>query len=413
MHTRTVLISGAGIAGPALAYWLLRRGFVPTLVERAPAPRSGGYMIDVWGIGWQCVERMQLLPRICREGYHMERLSLVDRHGRQVAKLDSSQYGKALQGKFISVLRGDLATTIYAQIDGQVETLFGDSIEAITQDADSVDVQFRHAAPRRFDLVIGADGLHSKVRELVFGAHARFEHHLGYGTASFTCADYPHRDESRYVSYCAPGCQVARYALRDNRSAFFFVFTDPGGRRTAAPNQAKATLDALYARQGWECDEILAAMHASDDLYFDAVSQTRMENWYHGHVALLGDACFCPSLLAGEGSALAMLGAHVLAGELQLADGDPAIAFARYQQRLQGFIGRKQKSAARYGRWFAPATRLGVSMRNLATTVMNTPPFSNWALRGMLGNQFAFPAYPEVMATPPIQASNHVSSQIC
>lgn len=402
MHNRNVLISGAGIAGPALAYWLLRRGFKPTLVERAPAPRGGGYMIDVWGTGWEAVKRMGLADRVRRDGYLMDGLSVVDDNGRQIARLDSRRYAEAMNsngadGYFVSLLRGDLAQAIYALVDGRVDAIFGDSIASIEQDADGVDVAFEHAAPRRFNLVIGADGLHSRVRELAFGEESAFVHPLGYGTASFTIADYPHRHETRYVSHGAPGRQVTRYALRDNRSAFFFVFVDRDGRLTAPSDRhdARATLDELYRDAGWECPEILNAMRHSDDLYFDAVSQTRMTAWHGGRVALLGDACFCPSLLAGEGSAFAMLGAYVLAGELQLADGDPHVAFARYQQRLAPFMQRKQQAAKRYGSWFAPATRLGLSIRNIVTTLANTPPLTGWIMRSMIRDQFAFPDYPD------------------
>lgn len=402
MNHRRVLISGAGIAGPALAYWLERRGFEPTLVEHAPAPRGGGYMIDVWGTGWEAVKRMGLAARVRDTGYLMQGLSVVNRDGKQVARLDSSQYSETMSrsgqdGYFISILRGDLAQAIYAQIDGRVEALFDDSIETLHQDADGVDVTFRHAAPRRFDLVIGADGLHSRVRELAFGSESQYVHPLGYGTASFTIADYPHRSETRYVSYCAPGRQVARYALRDNRTAFFFVFVDRDGQRTARIDDtaARESLNAMYGDAGWECREILDAMRRSNDLYFDTVSQTRMDRWHTGRVVLLGDACFCPSLLAGEGSAFAMLGAYILAGELQQADGDPAIAFTRYHQRLQTFIQRKQKTAKRYGSWFAPATRFGVATRNIVTGLMNTPPLTGWLMRSMIRDQFAFPDYPK------------------
>ncbi len=402
MQNRNVLISGAGIAGPALAYWLLRRGFRPTLVERAPAPRGGGYMIDVWGTGWEAVKRMGLAERVRRDGYLMEGLSVVNRKGRQVAHLDSLRYAEAMNrgeadGYFVSLLRGDLAQAIYALVDGQVEAIFDDAIASIEQDADGVDVVFEHASPRRFDLVIGADGLHSRVRELAFGEESAFVHPLGYGTASFTIADYPHRHETRYVSYNVPGRQVTRYALRGNRSAFLFVFVDRDGRLAApaARHDARGTLDKLYRDAGWECTDILDAMRHCDDLYFDAVCQTRMASWHDGRVALLGDACFCPSLLAGEGSAFAMLGAYVLAGELQLADGDPGVAFARYQQRLAAFMQRKQRSAKRYGQWFAPATRPGVSMRNLVTTLANTPPLTSWIMHSLIRDQFDFPDYPD------------------
>jgi len=393
---QNILISGAGIAGPTLAYWLLRRGFAPTIIEQAPSPRAGGYVIDFWGLGWEVAERMGLIPLLLRDGYRMNEVRLVNRSGRPVARLDVDVFRAAAEDRFISIHRGDLASGIYSLIDGKVETIFGDSIATIQQDSDGVDVSFAHAAPRRFDLVIGADGLHSNVRRLVFGGESRFERYLGYYAASFNTSDYPVRDQGVYVSYALPGRRLGRYALRDGRTTFFFVFIGPPHpyqERRDKPEQ-KAALIQAFGDAGWECPAILDAMTSSNDLFFDAVSQIRMDRWSEGRVALLGDACFCPSLLAGQGSALAMAGAYVLAAELEAAGGNHAIALGNYQQRFKPFIDGKQKSAVRSAGWFAPRTRLSVQMRNQATRFMNMPLISTWMVKRVFADQFDLSALP-------------------
>lgn len=394
-RNRKILISGAGIAGPTLAYWLRRFGFEPTLVERAPALRQGGYMIDFWGLGFDVAEKMGLALALRATGYDIEEVRLVDAAGRRKGGFNARVFRDVLFGRYTSILRSDLSRLVYEALAGGVRTLFGDSITAIDQDADGADVTFLHAAPERFDLVVGAGGLHSPVRTLVFGPEDRFEKYLGYYTASFSIAGYPRRDPEVYMGYAAPGRQATRYALRDGRTVVFLVFSREAEAPVVSLDIAaqKQILRATFGQDGWEVPDFLSALDRATDLYFDAVSQIGMDTWSKGRVALVGDACSCPSLLAGQGSALAMAGAYILAGELKKADGDYRAAFAAYEALFRPFIVGKQKAAARFAGSFAPKTRFGIFLRNQVTRVMTVPFIADWTMGGLLRDKLRLPAY--------------------
>ena len=219
-----VLISGGGIAGPTLAYWLQKSGHEVLLVEQWPQLRSGGYVIDFWGVGYDIAEKMGLIPRIRELGYQVMEVRYVDEHGRKRGGFAVDVFSRMTNGRFTSLPRSELAATIYHTIDGKVETVFGDSIARIEDGSNSVRVSFAHAAPREVDLVIGADGLHSRIRELAFGPEASFEVSLGYHVAAFELDGYQPRDELVYVSHGVPGRQISRFSLRDERRSFSSSF---------------------------------------------------------------------------------------------------------------------------------------------------------------------------------------------
>ena len=394
-QNRRILISGAGIAGLSLAHWLVRYGFAPTLIERAPAFRQGGYMIDIWGTGYDTLERYGLLEAARQRGYLFDRIKFVDARGQEVSGLGSAVFRRALGGRFFSIPRDDLARTLYDTIENRVETLYGSSIHAFGQDAAGVDVELSTGEKRRFDLLIGADGLHSRVREIAFGAETQFEDYLGYVAAAFVAGGYPHRDEAVYVSFARPGRQISRYAMRKDQTAFLLVFAERSKPVVAAHDTVaqKLLLQSKYSDDGWEAPEILSQLAATTELYFDAVSQVRMPCWTTGRVALVGDAAHSPSLLAGAGAAYAMLGAYLLAGELHAAGGDFRQAFAAYEQRLRPFMLRQQKAAAGFAGSFTPKTNFGVWLRNCVLNLMKVPTVGVWLARRKLGDRFPLPQY--------------------
>jgi 2-polyprenyl-6-methoxyphenol hydroxylase-like FAD-dependent oxidoreductase len=354
-------------------------------------------MIDFWGVGFDVAERMDLLPALRQVGYFIKNVRFVDEHGRTRSEM-RDVFQRALGDRFVSLPRGDLARAIFDTVAGEIEVLFGESVTAINEDSLGVNVSFEHAAPRRFDLVAGCDGLHSAVRATVFGPKNQFERYLGYYSASFLADDYPLREERTYLSYAAPGRQISRYALRGNRTAFFFVFArdQPLGRRPGEA-EAKQLLSDTFARDQWvEIPAILERLEKCDELYFDSVSQIRMPRWSRGRTVLLGDAAYCPSLLAGEGAAFAMAGAYILAGELKRAGGDHTRAFPAYEDRFRTFIERKQRTAEQFAGSFAPKTRFGLFVRDLILRASVFPPIENWLMRQFVADPFELPSYEEL-----------------
>lgn len=390
-----IAINGAGIAGPTLAYWLKQSGHEVVLIEAAPQLRSGGYVIDFWGIGYDIAERMGLIPRIRALGYQVEEVRFVGRHGRKRGGFGVEVFRRIANNRFTSLRRSDLAATIYQALDGTVETIFGDSVAQIEDTEYGVRVSFEHTAPLDVDLVIGADGLHSRVRKLVFGPEAAYEVALGYHVAAFEMEGYRPRDELVYVSHGLPGRQVSRFAMREDKTLFLLVFRDeylttgePSGEQ-----ERKAALRQVFGDAGWECPQILAAMEQARDIYFDRVSQIRMEAWTKGRTALIGDAAACVSLLAGEGTGLAMAEAYVLAGELSTCSGDHTRAFAQYQARLMPFLQRKQESAAKFASSFAPKTAMGITARNIITRFLSIPAVAEFFIGRDLRDELKLPDY--------------------
>jgi 2-polyprenyl-6-methoxyphenol hydroxylase-like FAD-dependent oxidoreductase len=392
-----ILISGAGIAGPTLAFWLARYGFEPTLIETAPRFRTGGYMIDFWGAGFDIAQRMGLSEEIGSKGYKIRELRVVDGEGKKVAGFPVDAFSRITRGRFTSLPRTELALAIFNRLEGRVESIFGDSVDRIDQAESGVRVTFQSGDVREFDLVIGADGLHSRVRELIFGEESRFESYLGFKAAAFQVQDYTPRDDLVYMLHTEVGQQVGRFSMRGDRTLFLFTFKDDDPDIPADVQDQKALLRKRFGATRWECPRILETLDAADDFYLDRVSQIRMnsrqELWTEGRVTLIGDAASCVSLLAGQGTALAMIAAYILAGELHRAGGDYATAFRRYQDLFAPFVFSKQKAALRFAGTFAPKSKWALFLRNQIFNLLAVPWIADFAVGRDLADKIALPEY--------------------
>ncbi|MBZ9822009.1 FAD-binding domain [Mesorhizobium sp. CA4] len=393
MADRTVLISGGGIAGPALAFWLAAAGFRPTLIEQAPQLRTGGYVIDFWGLGYDIASWMGLEAEINRIGYHVREMRIVGENGKRVAGFGTDVLSELTNGRYVTIARSDLSRLLFEKIKDTTEVIFGDEIVGLEQNSDGVRAQLKRGGERDYSLIVGADGLHSGVRRLAFGPQHQFERKLGYAVAAFEVEGYRPRDEDLYLMYGLPGRMLGRFTLHGNRTLFLFVFTVGESPLPRALDLQKEMLRNEYADGGWECPRLLEELGHTDELYFDSVSQIAMSRWSKGRVALTGDAAFCVSLLAGQGSALAMISAYVLAGELLKADARHEEAFGSYEALLRNYIRTKQHGAARFASALAPRTRLGLLFRNLVTNAFIIPGLARLVVGKEITDALHLPDY--------------------
>lgn len=386
-----VLIVGAGIAGPTLAYWLLRAGHEPTLVERAPELRRGGYLVDFWGAGFDVAERMGSVPELRRRGSVFTEARSVDRDGHRIASFDPSAVMRSTQ-RYLSIARSDLAAVLYGALEDRVELILDDTVSALDDDGARGRVTFESGGTRDFDLVVGADGLHSQVRRLAFGPDEQFETYLGIVVSVFDVEGYRPRDELIAMMHAEVGFQAVRLSLRDDVTMFLLTVRHDAHVPTDDVVEQQALLRARLADAGWETPAILDLMPQTKTFYFDSVSQIRMPSWTRGRVALVGDAAACPSLLAGQGSALAMVEAYVLAAELTRSS-DHVEAFARYEERLGDFLRSKQDAAVGLGPAFAPKNRLQLLVRNTVMRLMGLPKVADLAMGKSFHDAVELPAF--------------------
>lgn len=384
---RSVLVVGAGVAGSTVAYGLARNGWRPTVVERAGGLRSSGAPVDVRGPAVPVVERMGVLPRLRAAATRATRLDFVDGRGRRIGSIPQ----RSGAGTEVELARGDLAAILADACRDDVEFCFDDTVASLADDGHGVDVAFERAAPRRFDLVIGADGVHSRVRALAFGPESRFVRHLGLYVATLTL-DGPAADPHTVVMHNTPGRSVTVHPAT-GRSLAAFIFRSPYlpdlDHRDVARH--KRLVVAAYAGGGWRLPELLDRVHTADDLYFDAVSQVRMDGWSRGRIGLLGDAATCASLL-GDGSSTAIAGAAVLAEALAAHPDDSAAALRAYEATHRALVESRQRAVRPGAAFLVPATGGGLGARNLAVRLV--PAGAAQKVMGGWGGEAAAPPRP-------------------
>jgi len=357
----TVLVSGAGVAGPVVAFWLRRFGFHPTVVEVRSALQfgDGGHAVDLLGPAVQVVDRMGLLDAVQAARTSTETISLV-RPGRRSVDVDVSALVTGVSDRHVEIIRGDLVRILYGATHDDVEYLFGDSVDGLTDTGGGVEVTFASGAARRFDLVVGADGLHSRIRDLVFGDVPG--HYLGGYLAVCTVPSESPLN-GRMLALNTVGRTVGVYEVGGaGRARALFLFRSarelPFDHRDL--DGQRRLLRAAFGDLGWQVPRLLAAADHADDFYFDAISQIRMDSWSRGRATLLGDAGYCPGPAVGGGTSLAVVGAYVLAGELAAAGGDPAVGFAAYESAMAETVRQSRRIGPAVLRTLVPLSRAHV-----------------------------------------------------
>lgn len=371
-----ILISGASIAGPVLAYWLTRYGFEVTVVERAPTLRkTGGHAVDLFRPAMEISAKMGVLPRIEDLATGTTRLTLY-REGRpQPSRIDLTKIYAASSDRHVEIMRDDLSEVYYDAARDDVEYLFGDSITAIEPDGT---VTFEHCAPRTFDVVVGADGLHSNVRHLTFGDEAGLTRFLG-GYLSVVSAPKTLVGPGEMVGHVGVGRFAGIYTadhLDDARAVFLFRSAAELAYDHRDTARQKELLREAFAGMHDEVDGWLAETERTPTFYFDSITQLRTDRWSRRRVTLVGDAGYCPGPAVGGSTSLAVLGAYVLAGELARADGDHLRAFAAYELQMRESVRRSRSFARAAARGVIPGSRAGVWALTRGAQLVSAMPTS-------------------------------------
>jgi 2-polyprenyl-6-methoxyphenol hydroxylase-like FAD-dependent oxidoreductase len=386
-----VLINGGGIAGPCLAFWLTRQGHAVTITEQARQLRTGGQAVDFRGPSLTVLERMALLERVRASATQMGPLVLVDDRGKEVGRLPAEVVSGELE-----IFWGDLARILYEAVREDVNYLFGIRVTAVDDDGERVDVTFSDASTSSYDLLIGADGLHSGTRRMVFGPEEQHVTQLGQCFGFFDIENRLRLDHSGMACIDA-GRTAALQAIdpdKPARASFFlndphldFDYRDTDGN--------KRLFAERYAGMGWEVPNLLEGLAEAPEVYFDSIAQVHLDSYSRGRVCLIGDAAWCASPRSGMGTSLAVVGAYVLAHEMRAARGDYAAAFARYQRLLAPYVARCQKLAIAALKTDRFSSGWRARLRNVAIRLVRIPAVSKLVTWQSLAiaRSFRLPSY--------------------
>lgn len=370
-----VLISGASVAGLALAYWLQEYGFEVTTVEQGSGLRRGGYGVDIRGAAIEVCRRMEILEAVRAADTNMQGVLFVNKKGKVEAKVGEAAMGNE-PGVDIEIMRDDLTNILYERTKDKVSYIWGDSISTLRETDAGIEVAFVKAPGQVFDIAIGADGMHSKTRTLTFGPETQFVYPLGSYISIFTLDNYLNLAHQEKF-YTTPGKTVGYYPTRNNSEAkamFLFQSQPLTYSYKDIEAQKKLVADTFAKEAGWETQKLLRSMQTATDFYFDSVSQIIMPAWSKGRVGLVGDAAYCPSPLSGQGSSLALVGAYVLAGELKEAQGNYSLAFSTYEQQMRSFVEQNQKIGKMVAGSMVENSQFKIHLRNFMMRLPGVMP---------------------------------------
>jgi 2-polyprenyl-6-methoxyphenol hydroxylase-like FAD-dependent oxidoreductase len=382
-----VLISGGGIAGLTLAYWLHQYGIPPVVIEQAGDLRQDGYAIDFFGTGYEVAERMGLIDGLLSQHIAFDGIEYVNAQGKLIAKLDAALLRKITKGKYMALMRWTLEEALHKALAGQVEVRFCQWLVAASPGEHSVEVTFNDGTTESYDLLIGADGVHSATRALVFGPEEQFSRDLSYTIACYPLADR-YDIGSTWKMYVEPGRLAATYCTPKAGELLTFFMYQSAEWKQPPREQQLAHLREVFAGMDWITQQLLADVEASTQVFMDVLIQIQMPIWHQGRVALVGDACGCPTLLSGQGASLAMAGAYLLAEALHEA-ATYQEAFQRYEQQMQPLVLAQQKNARGFAKFFLPGTPLGLFVQQMLAKVLFRETF-----RAVLRREFSAPSLP-------------------
>jgi len=382
MNNKKVLISGAGIGGLTLAYFLNNKGFTPIIIEKADSLRDNGYMIDFFSSGISVAEEMGIIPDLEAKSLPFNYLNQSKEKGKKSLTLNMSGFRKTLAGKLFNFTRTDLVATLYEKIKNDVEIRFSYSIQHIEQSKSGVKVSFDNGTEEVFDILIGADGLNSNVRNLLYSQGEVEKKYLGY----YVCGlehQIPlklKRDELLYM--ICPRKQVMSYKASNAVSNSLFVFKSPTVLKHMPTEEVVALLKKEFAQFISPVPEIIEEASKQEKLFFDQVSQIRIHSsWHKGRVCLLGDSAYCITLLSGQGASMAMTGAYVLSEKLIKYNGDYESSFSEYESDLRPKIEKMQKKAVKNAATYLPSTKIALWLRNLFAPLIFTKIFSPFLIK--------------------------------
>lgn len=376
------IISGAGIAGLTTALALDRAGWQVEVLEKAPHLRAGGYMLDFFGPGFEAAEDLGLIDALRAHARGVGKVDFVDGRGRIGSRMDYRQIGEATGGRLFPILRGDIEKVLHGALPERVEVNYGASIAALTNRDDGVALTLDDGRDMQADLLVGADGIHSNVRRLVFGPEGHFIRPLGFHTAAyfFESASVARALDGDFRMMTVKDRMMGLYAVEGERIMAFFAMRAEGVER---PDDPRGRLEAAFGDLGWVVPEVLAGTPGPEDIYYDVVAQIEMERWHRGRAVLVGDAAYAVSLMAGQGASLAMAGGRAL-GQVLTAGRDVGAALMRFETELRPLVEEKQQAGRRMANWFVPASGAHVVLRDMGVKLVSWKPLS-----GLIGRFFS------------------------
>ncbi|MCP8884783.1 FAD-dependent monooxygenase [Devosia sp. XJ19-1] len=376
------IISGAGIAGLSAALALDRAGWAVTVLERAPGLRAGGYMLDFYGPGFDAAADLGVIDALAARARRVGKIDFVNESGRAGSSMDYEQIRRATGDKLFPILRGDIERVLHSALPDRVGLRYSCEIASLNNRSDGVTVTLDSGETLEADLLVGAEGIHSAMRQMVFGDESQFIRPLGHHTAAYFF-------DSPVVATALAGDfkmiaikqrLMGLFEVEPNRIMAFFVLRADGLDR---PRDPGPILAARFGDLGWVVPEVLAAMPDPQEIYYDVVAQIVMPRWHQDRVVLIGDAAHAVSLVAGQGASLAIAGGRAL-GQVLTGTDDVDLALEHFEAQLRPLVTDKQAAGRRMADWFVPASARHAWLRDVTVKVMNWPPFA-----GVIGRYFA------------------------